>query len=985
MSDNEIEEVSFLSDESQPLRNRQGQAGKRSHYEPKPVERCKQVVCSQGRAALIAVVVGLVIVIVALIAALARSPSPCAVANTNKNINLQTNSSKRMDTSSVKYPWNKILLPSTIVPLSYEIRMHPDLTAFTFRGEESINVRVVEETDWIIFHVDKLNVTKREVMSAMHRPIAIVKTLENEKNQQYMIQVERQLRKNEVLTINLEFDAKLSTGMSGFYLSSYETEKGEKRYLATTHFEPTDARAAFPCFDEPSLKATFKLSMVRDKKHIALFNMPKSSTEPYKRDTTGSATAAADLEVDHFETSEKMSTYLVAFVVCDYAHLTTTTKSNVKVSVYTPPHLIEQGRFALEAAAKVLDHYDEYFGIKYPLPKQDLIAIPDFAAGAMENWGLITYRMTTILWDPKQSSAHDQQYVAVVIAHELAHQWFGNLVTMKWWNDLWLNEGFASFVEFIGADIVNKAWHMFDQFVIDNNLPAMNLDSLSNSHPISVPVHNPSQINEIFDTISYDKGASIIRMLDGFLGKGIMQKGLKSYLHQHQFGNAETKDLWEALTEAVNGAVNVSEVMDTWTLQMGYPVVNLKRNAAKIEATQEYFLLNPNAERSKEFKSPFEYTWHVPLTYSTDQKPADSALVWLKRGPASFEIPANAKWIKANKNTIGFYRVNYDAATWQALIEQLRSDYTVFSAADRAGLIDDSFSLARAGQLDQVTALNLTHYLLQEEEYVPWDSALRSLLYLNRVLADLPDGYDLYKKYMLNLMSRIMGQVGWYDAPRDKPDNLKIYLRSLLLSIAIKLDHKPSIKKGKELFEGWKTQGTVLDPNLKDVVYHAGIVGGDEDNWNYCWEQYNKTQVPSEKSKLLYALAATKDGILLNKYLQFSLDQTKIRPQDTVSVIISVANNRVGKYLAWRFVQQNWDLLVSRYGEGSFDMTKLILRTPAHFTTQFDHDEVQHFFATVKTGSGARAVHQVLETIQMNVDWLKKYKDDVIEWLRRTT
>ncbi|KAJ8311696.1 hypothetical protein KUTeg_011051, partial [Tegillarca granosa] len=396
----------------------------------------------------------------------------------------------------------------------------------------------------------------------------------------------------------IKFEAKLVKKLSGFYLSSYTSQTGEVRYLGTTQMEPTGAREAFPCFDEPAMKAEFSLTIVREKKYITLFNTRLKSSARYDK--------GVDLMVDSFESSVKMSTYLVAFIVApNYSYLNSTTKGNVRV--YAPDELIDRAKFALQAAVTVLDYYDKLYAIKYPLPKQDLIAIPDFSAGAMENWGLITYRMTSILYDPVSSSSSDQQWVATVVAHELAHQWFGDLVTLKWWNDLWLNEGFASFMEYLGTDQVAKAigkkWQMNDQFIKSDLQRAMFFDSLKSSHPIEVQVKNPDEINDLFDDISYSKGSSIIRMLRDVMGVERFNSGITAYLKKYKYGNTVTKDLWNSLSQGTS--IDVALIMDTWTKQMGYPVINVKRSGNTITLTQERYLLYPNSTDTGEFSSPF--------------------------------------------------------------------------------------------------------------------------------------------------------------------------------------------------------------------------------------------------------------------------------------------------------------------------------------------------------------------------------------------
>ncbi|NWV24852.1 PSA aminopeptidase, partial [Origma solitaria] len=364
-------------------------------------------------------------------------------------------------------------------------------------------------------------------------------------------------------TLKIDFVGELNDKMKGFYRSKYCTPSGDTRYAAVTQFEATDARRAFPCWDEPAIKATFDISLVVPKDRVALSNMNVVERRPYPDDES--------LVEVKFARTPVMSTYLVAFVVGEYDFVEARSQDGVLVRVYTPVGKAEQGKFALEVAAKTLPFYKDYFNVPYPLPKIDLIAIADFAAGAMENWGLVTYRETALLIDPKNSCSSSRQWVALVVGHELAHQWFGNLVTMEWWTHLWLNEGFASWIEYLCVDHCFPEYDIWTQFVSADYTRAQELDALDNSHPIEVSVGHPSEVDEIFDAISYSKGASVIRMLHDYIGDEDFRKGMNLYLTKFQQRNAATEDLWESLEKA--SGKPIAAVMNTWTKQMGFPLI----------------------------------------------------------------------------------------------------------------------------------------------------------------------------------------------------------------------------------------------------------------------------------------------------------------------------------------------------------------------------------------------------------------------------
>nr|KAG5707291.1 hypothetical protein BaRGS_000065 [Batillaria attramentaria] len=831
---------------------------KKAVYEPTSSQRCRQLVCSRPWAIAILVTMGLFILLIAIIAAFARPGSIlCSTGNTQANSGASTVAGKTtpapaaeksyIATNGEPFPWKDIRLPRDVLPDLYELSIHPNISQSVFTGTVTIHANVVKSTDFVVFHIKELNVSSVEVLRG---DVAVVlsQQLQYTDNEQYYIKLAQPLAANSKIKIVIKFKGALVNKLAGFYKSSYNTSSGERRDIATTHFEPTDARAAFPCFDEPDLKANFSISIVREKRHIALSNMPLDRTSDHED----------DLEKDEFRTSVKMSTYLVAFVICDFKNVSSHTKQNTLVRVFAPEEQIQQATYALDVAVKVLDYYNDFFGVPYPLPKQDMIAIPDFAAGAMENWGLITYRMTSILYDPELTSAGSKQWISVVVAHELAHQWFGNIVTMKWWNDLWLNEGFASFVEYIGSGTAEPDFKMQVQFVFDTLQVGLYLDSMSNSHPILVPVKDPAEINEIFDKISYAKGASVIRMLQDFIGEDSFRAGLTSYIKSHAYGNAETHDLWESLQNAgsIGEGLTVSEVMDTWTLQMGYPVVTVKKKGNnQLTLTQERFLVGePSPEQEAKFKSPFNYKWNVPFTYMTAGNPR--TLKWMKvnDGEVTIELPAGETWIKGNVQCRGFYRVNYDEELWNAIIDQLLKDSNVFLPEDRAGLIDDAFTLTRVGLLKYDILFKLLGYLRGETHYVPWKTVFANYNYiLDRMY--LTDVYPQLQKYMLALMADRISTLGW----EEKQQHLEIRLQESVLSFAVDLHEKEVMSEAKKRFDAWRVNNTRILQNHRSMVLRAGVEAGDDEAWQFVWEKYKQSIVPSEKSELLGSLTATRE------------------------------------------------------------------------------------------------------------------------------
>ena len=460
--------------------------------------------------------------------------------------------------------------------------------------------------------------------------------------------------------------------MAGFYRSSYQGKDGKKKYLATSQMEPTDARRTFPCFDEPALKAAFSVTLVADKNLTCLSNMDIVGEEDTKSVYGGHAKKAVK-----FRKTPLMSTYLLAFIVGELNYIETK-KFRVPIRVYAPPDKeIEQGRFSLDLAAKTLDFYEKQFDSDFPLPKMDMVAIPDFSAGAMENWGLITYRVVDLLFDEKTGGASTRQRVAEVVQHELAHQWFGNLVTMDFWDGLWLNEGFATWMSWYSCNSFFPEWKVWQGYVTDNLQHALALDSLRSSHPIEVPVKRADEINQIFDAISYSKGSCVLRMISKYIGEETFIKGIRQYLKKHAYGNTQTGDLWAALSEA--SGKDVERVMDIWTKNVGYPVVTVTENPKdqEIHVKQNRFL------RTADVKPEEDKTLY-PVSLGLRTKQGVDETLMLSTRDMTFKV-SDLDFYKLNADHAGLYRTSYGPERLRKLGEAAKNG--LLTVEDRAGMI----------------------------------------------------------------------------------------------------------------------------------------------------------------------------------------------------------------------------------------------------------------------------------------------------------
>ncbi|KAH3753711.1 hypothetical protein DPMN_188354 [Dreissena polymorpha] len=638
-------------------------------------------------------------------------------------------------------------LPTNVRPVNYDITLKPNLKAFTFEGHETITVQVAEPTRTVT-----LNCIEIEVSNVSYTPDGgseLVGAITYKKEDELAVfTFEEELPAGNG-HLKVTFTGELNDHMKGFYRSKYTGPDGEDRYGASTQFEASDARRSFPCWDEPALKATFDITLVAPKNRVALSNMPVvSETED---------TADSSLKVVKYSRSPIMSTYLLAFVVGEYDYVEATDKDGVLIRVYTPVGKKEQGQFALDVAVKTLPFYNHYFNLAYPLPKLDLIAIADFAAGAMENWGLVTYRETALLIDPKNSSSTAKQWVALVVGHELAHQWFGNLVTMEWWTHLWLNEGFASWIEYLCVDHCFPEFDIWTQFVNQDLGRALELDALHTSHPIEVPVGAPCEVDEIFDVISYSKGASVIRMLHDYIGDQDYRKGMNAYLTKFAYKNTFTEDLWAALGDA--SGKPVGEVMTTWTKQMGFPVIKVTQtqegDSRVLELTQEKF----NADgKTKEGEST---EWMVPISVSTSTSPDTPVHTVLLDKPSMKvtlpDVKPNA-WVKLNSGSVGVYRVHYPSEMLDALIPAVRNK--TLPPRDRLSLENDLFALARAGLASSVDVLKVAEGYINEDNYTVWHDLAMNLGQMASML-QYTEGSEAYKTFARHLFGPVARSLGW--------------------------------------------------------------------------------------------------------------------------------------------------------------------------------------------------------------------------------
>ncbi|XP_075033123.1 puromycin-sensitive aminopeptidase [Mixophyes fleayi] len=855
-------------------------------------------------------------------------------------------------------------LPADVRPVNYGLCLKPDLIDFTFEGKLEAAVEVKNATNQIVMNCADIDIITASYAVEGDEEIHATGFNYQNEDEKVTLSFPSTLQTGFGM-LKIDFVGELNDKMKGFYRSKYTTASGEVRYAAVTQFEATDARRTFPCWDEPAIKATFDVILIVPKDRVALSNMNLIERKPYPDDDS--------LVEVKFARTPVMSTYLVAFVVGEYDFVETRSADGVLVRVYTPVGKAEQGKFALEVAAKTLPFYKDYFNVPYPLPKIDLIAIADFAAGAMENWGLVTYRETALLIDPKNSCSSSRQWVALVVGHELAHQWFGNLVTMEWWTHLWLNEGFASWIEYLCVDHCFPEYDIWTQFVSADYTRAQELDALENSHPIEVDVGHPSEVDEIFDAISYSKGASVIRMLHDYIGDEDFRKGMNQYLTKFQERNAATEDLWECLEQA--SGKPIADVMSTWTKQMGFPLIYVeseqKDDSRILKLSQKKFCASgpQHGEESPQ--------WMVPISICTSESPASAKLRLLMDKPETVVLEGVTpdQWVKLNPGTVGFYRTQYSPAMLDSLLPGIRD--RSLQPVDRLGLQNDLFSLARAGIISTVEVLKVMEAFVNEPNYTVWSDLSCNLGILSTLLSHT-EFHEEIQGFIRDVFSPIGQRLGW--DPKPGEGHLDALLRGLVLGKLGKAGHKPTLEEARRRFKDHVEGKNTLSADLRSPVYVTVLKHGDSTTLDTMLKLHKLADMQEEKNRIERVLGAISSQDLIQKVLSFSLSE-EVRPQDTVSVIGGVAGaSKQGRKSAWNFVKENWEELYNRY-QGGFLISRLIKLAVDGFASDKMAAEIKAFFDAHPAPSAERTVQQCCENILLNATWLKRDADAMHQYL----
>jgi puromycin-sensitive aminopeptidase len=853
---------------------------------------------------------------------------------------------KEIKTKSVR-------LSKNIIPIKYDIQLQPDLENFIFEGIETITLFILRKTKSIILHSKELEIETVNIQINKERIFA-EKIFYDEKKETATFLFSKNVPIKKNIKLTLVFRGILNEKMRGFYRSKY-IFKEKEHYIATTQFESTDARRAFPCFDEPAHKAIFHVSLI----------VPKGKTTISNTLPVSVAEHSAGLEIIKFSPTPKMSTYLVAFIVGDFEYIEKKSKQGVLVRVYTTPGKIHQAKFALDCAVKTLEFYEKYFDISYPLLTLDMIAIPDFAAAAMENWGAITYRESSILVDDIHTSLSNKQWIALVIAHEIAHQWFGNLVTMEWWTHLWLNESFASYIEYLAIDSIFPKW---DVWTLSYNNEfgsslALKLDALKSTHPIEVTVRHPSEIGEIFDEISYYKGSAVIQMLEGYLGEKDFRNGLRYYLKKHSYKNTETIHLWEAFEKISKKPI--TDLIKNWIKKGGYPVIHADIVNNKLVLSQDRYFANPISKKNSKDRT----IWKIPITLGNNN--SRKTILMTKK---NITLPFHSPWAKINIDEKGFFRVVYSSSILEKLKEPVEKK--ILSERDRIGIIRDLFASAESGDISTIEILKFLESYKNEDTYNVWAEISNGLSRLEQILAK--ESYkEKLNEFILKFFSPLAHKLGWENKKGET--HADALLRPLALTKAGNAGDKKIIREAKNKFKIMMGGGHV-NPDIRGTVYSILTASGGMKEYNILIKKYKDEILHEEKDRIGKALGNFHDSKILELVCQFALSK-HVRAQDAIFILMSVGINPFGRDVWLKCIKKNLQLLTSRYGEGGNTLARLI-KAISSSAEEKHLREFTVFFKTHKASGAERAIEQVKEKIEGNIEWLKRDRGDIKKFLK---
>jgi len=841
-------------------------------------------------------------------------------------------------------------LPETARPENYKLTFAPDLEKARFEGDETITLRVLKPTSEITLNA--VDIDFHDVTITSGGATQKTKVTPDKDKEMVVLSVEKSLAAGPA-TVHITYTGILNDEMRGLYLG--KDDQGRK--YAASQFEATDARRAFPSFDEPDYKATFDITAIADKGLVAISNQKVVS------DTDG----PNGKHTVRFATSAKMSSYLAALVVGNFEYIEGQA-DGIPIRVYSTPGKKEMGKFALESAEYILGYYDKYFGIKYPYGKLDLIGLPDFSAGAMENTGCITFREVILLIDEKQGSVGLKKTIASVIAHEMAHQWFGDLVTMKWWDDIWLNEGFATWMENKPVAKWKPEWN-YDLDNVSGTGGTLNVDSLANTRPIHQAAETPAQIQELFDGIAYGKAASVLRMLESYLGEETFRAGVNAYLKQHQYANSTAEDFWE--TQAATSKKPVDKIMPTWVKQAGAPIINVRAqcsgNSTNVTLTQQRYYV----DRSK-FEAANDQLWQIPLCLKGSATAGAPKCELMTKREESFTLNGCSNWVFANAGATGYYRSGYAADAVRALATDAETKLT---PAERISLQGDIWASVRVGREPVGDYLAFAQGMQSDRNRAVLENVLGRLGYIGHYVVSDGDR-DAFRTWMRQFLTPAMKEVGYQTKPGESDEQRALRSR-LLGSLGYDARDPEALEQARKIADKTLADPDSVDHEVARGALALAALNGDSAFYDRLLAATKNPKSPEEYYMYLNALSQFSDQKLLQRTLEFAIS-SDVRSQDALGVVSDVLGNPDGQQIAWDFIRQHWTE-IEKAG-GPFASAQVVGATDVFCDTAL-RDQVTEFFTAHKIEAAERTYRQSIERINNCVDLKSQQEPQLASWL----
>ena len=840
-------------------------------------------------------------------------------------------------------------LPEVARPENYKLTFNPDMESAKFEGEETITARVLKPTSDITLNAADIDFHDVTITSGGATQKAKV-TPEKEK-EMVVLSVEKPLPAGPA-TIHITYTGVLNNEMRGLYLG--KDDQGRK--YVSSQFEATDARRAFPGFDEPDYKATFDITVIADKGLATISNQKIASDTP----------GPGNKHTVRFATTAKMSDYLAALVVGNFDYLEGEA-DGIPIRVYVTTGKKEMGHFALEVSQDILKYYDNYFGIKYPYGKLDLVGIPDFSAGAMENTGCITFREVLLLMDEKQGSTGLKKTIASVIAHEMAHQWFGDLVTMKWWDDVWLNEGFATWMSSKPVEKIKPEWNA-DLDDVSGTGGTMNVDSLANTRPIHQAAETPAQIQELFDGIAYGKTASVLRMLESYMGEEAFRTGVNYYLKQHQYGNATASDFWDA--QAKTSKKPIDRIMPTWVEQAGLPIVNVKSqcsgSSTNVELSQQRYFV----DRAK-FSEPNDQLWQIPLCIKGSASNAPKCELMTKR-EETFTLPGCSTWVLGNAGATGYYRSGYQPEAVRSLSADLE---TKLSPGERISLQNDIWASVRVGREPVGDYLAFAQGLKGDRNRAVLEDVLGRLTYIREYLVSDSDS-DAFRAWLQQLLTPVLKDVGWEPKPGESDEERTLRTR-IIGSLGYDARDPEVLAEARKITDKALADPSSVDHELAGTAFGLAALNGDQGMYDKLMASLKDQKSPEEYYQHLYTLAAFTNPQLLQRTLDYAISPD-VRSQDALQLVTAVMQNPAGQELAWDFIRKNWPAMEK--AGGPFASAEIVGATSV-FCDAGRRAQVTEFFTDHKVAAAERTYKQSIERIDNCIDLKSQQETQLASWL----